>query len=174
MSIRRYAETVVKWMKAHWIIFVLVVITVLFVEGNVYRSHIKEEKKRKEEECVNLMQWFDPYVTYDAIKAWNKNGVRGWGEWWSEENYDLIEEAIKADEKEKEEVKSNALLLLNGSFDSDSELDICSMDVLEFSDAVWYIGEIAQLENLIDKNGKKISETDIIRMWWSINRKRNY
>lgn len=154
-------------------ITIIIMIAVLLVVVNVYRSRSKEEKRLKENECIEAMQWFDPYVSYEAIKLWNENGVRGWGEWWSDETYDLIEAAIRADEKEDARVKSNALLLLNGSSDLGMELDICAMDVSEFADAAWYIGETAKAGNFTDENGDKISETDIIRMWWSVNRRRS-
>lgn len=170
---KRMIDRVVKGIKTRWIVIVLVVLAVLLVEGNVYRSRMKEEKRIKEKECVNIMQWFDPYVSYEAIKLWNENGVRGWGEWWSDETYDLIEAAIRADEKEDARVKSNALLLLNGSSDPGMELDICAMDVSEFADAAWYIGETAKVGNFTNENGDKISKTDIIRMWWSVNRRRS-
>ncbi|MDE7434249.1 MAG: hypothetical protein K2N01_00300 [Lachnospiraceae bacterium] len=159
---------------------------------NTYLSYLNAEEQLEDKKYKVFMKWFGSGVKYEVsggsleekedilicglynpktlyyMNEWNENGVRGWGNW-SEETCDRIEEAIKADESEDERIRSNALALLNGSSDSERELDICKLNPKDILEAVGYIEEIDISEELTYKSEDKVKTKSIKLMWENIN-----
>lgn len=144
---------------------VLVIAAGIFC-GTYWFPHISERRQAEEEEAERETKerWFGPNIYDDMIREWNENGVRGWGNW-SEETCDLLEHAIEADQEEKEQLRSDALALLNGSADSDVELDVCKMELIDFITAVRYMEYTAYRENLTNGSGRIIQEGDVWNQW---------
>lgn len=158
---------------------------------NTYLSYLKAEEQLEDKKYEVFMKWFGSGEKYEMsggsleekedvlicglynpktlyyINEWNENGVRGWGNW-SEETCDQIEAAIREDSSEDEQVRINALALLNGGSGADEEVDICVMDVSEFLYAIDYIEDIAKScakRPLIDEMGENITDGSIRKMW---------
>lgn len=174
-SIKSFAER----SRPYWVEIIL--LAVLVVAAGIFfgtylfpRISERREAKEKEAEQETRERWFGPNIYDDMILEWNENGVRGWGNW-SGETCDLLEGAIEADQEEKEQLRSNALALLNGGADSDIELDVRKMELIDFITAVRYMEYTAYRENLTNGGGEIIQEGDVWNQWhdWYDEKKDN-
>ncbi|MDE7434252.1 MAG: hypothetical protein K2N01_00315 [Lachnospiraceae bacterium] len=132
-----------------------------------YTDYVRADEQVKEVEEIMIMEWFGPRVRYEMIQEWNKNGIRGWGNW-SEETCDLIEKALEEDDCEEEE-KQNALRLLNGGLSSGVKLDVCTMDIGAFESVIMWMEQIAGREGICNERGRRIEEGEIAAMWSDVN-----
>ncbi|MDE7434254.1 MAG: hypothetical protein K2N01_00325 [Lachnospiraceae bacterium] len=155
--------------RPYWVEIILLIVIVI-AAGVACKTYLfpriseRKEAEEQEAEQETKERWFGPNIYDDMVQEWNENGVRGWGNW-SKETCDLLEKAIRADQEEKEQLRSNALALLNGSADSDIELDVRKMELIDFITAVRYMEYMAYKENLMDARGIVIQEGNIWDQW---------
>lgn len=155
------------FLERHWKKIILIVI-LLMSSYKAYANYVSADQRLKETEEAVIMKWFGPEVHYSMVREWNENGVRGWSNW-SEETCDQIENAIREDTSEDEQVRSNALTLLNGGSGSDREFDICRMKPKDILEAVGYIEETAVLGELTFQSNNSIKTDSIKIMWEYVN-----
>lgn len=151
------------FIERHWKKIILIVI-LLALSYKTYADYVSADRRLKETEEAVIMKWFGPQVRYDMIREWNENGVRGWGNW-SDATCDRIEASMKADESEDEQIRRNALTLLNGGSGLDKDFDICSMKPKDILEAVGYIEENAVSGELTFRSDNSI-KTDRIKLMW--------